>query len=238
MFIGIEPDLRNFTERSLKPGETVLDIGANVGLLARPFCKLVRRTGRVLAFEPAPENLQALRFNLRRFPQAEIVELAISDNNESSTFYLNCESGTGNSLVPLGLGFDKMKPQEISVQCQTLDLFLKQRPDVRPDWVKIDVEGGEFRVLHGMQESVCKFPNMRILIEVCLQNLGGIDRAEQLVAEIRAMGFTPHLIRMDGTTEPFRGVSEHPDSFAPHGYVNLFCARDKPPMRNKNLKSN
>jgi len=218
--VGIEPDVMQFTAREMKADDTVLDIGANVGLLARHFCKCVGSGGRVLAFEPAPENFQALRYNLRRYSQAEVVDLAISDNNELATFYLHRTSGTGNSLVPHALGM-----RRIQVQCQTLDMYLSHHTNVRPDWVKIDVEGGEFYVLRGMHETVRNFPDLRIIVELCPQHLGGIKQAEGLISELQGMSFGVHLIHDDGATEPFRSVYEHTDSFAPNGYVNILCMR-------------
>ncbi|MEI6564445.1 MAG: FkbM family methyltransferase [bacterium] len=224
MTVGIEPDLLSFSSRVMAPGETVLDIGANIGVLSRHFCRCVGESGRVLSFEPEPENLQALRYNLKRYRQAYVIEYAISDSNEPATFYLNRISGTGNSLVPHQLG-----TRQIQVSCQTLDTFLGQHPDVRPDWVKIDVEGGEFQVLRGMRETVRLFPAIRLIIELCPQNLGGIESAEDLVAELLRLGFVLHWINLDGTTLPFLGVRMHHSAFEAQGYVNLYCVGNGTP---------
>lgn len=219
---GVERDLQAFAKRAMIPGETVLDIGANAGLMSRCFAHCVGRGGRVLAFEPEPGNVDALKFNLRRFPWARVYERALSDTNEVATFYLNCVSGTGNSLVPHELG-----TREIKVRCQTLDDFLAGHLDVRPDWIKIDVEGAEPRVLRGMQQTVRNFPGVRLLIELCPGNLGGIEQAAQLVMEIKKMYFQVFLINMDGSTSPFSGVKSHSDRLACHGYLNIYCVRER-----------
>ncbi len=217
---GVERDLQLLASRTMIPGETVLDIGANAGLISRHFAHCVGPGGRVLAFEPEPGNVDALKFNLRRLPWACVYEMALSDTNEVATFYLNCVSGTGNSLVPHALG-----TREIKVRCQTLDEFLAKNQDVRPDWIKIDVEGAEPRVLRGMQKTVRNFPEVRLLIELCPANLGGMEQAAQLVMEIKKMDFQVFLINMDGSTSPFLGVTSHSDSLARHGYFNIYCAR-------------
>ena len=220
MTVGIEPDLQRFVAAAIAPGETVLDVGANVGFLARLFCRCVGPAGHVLAFEPEPDNLQALRYNLKSYPQAKVHDCAISDSNQPAIFYLNRVSGAGNSLVPHVLG-----TTQIRVSCQTLDSFLGQHPEVRPDWVKIDVEGGEFHVLRGMRDTVRLFPDMKLLIELCPENLGGIKPAELLVAELLGMGFTLHLIDQNGSIVPFQGMCAHRDAFISQGYVNLYSVR-------------
>jgi len=220
MTVGIEPDLQRFVGAAMIPGETVLDVGANVGFLSRLFCRCVGPSGHVLAFEPEPDNLQALRYNLKRYPQAIVHDSALSDHNGSATLYLNRVSGTGNSLVPHELG-----TRQIRVTCQTMDAFLGQHPEVRPDWVKIDVEGGEFNVLRGMRNMVRLFPDVKLIIELCPENLGGDKAAGLLVSDLQGMGFSMQLIRPDGSTAPFQGVSAHRDALIRQGYVNLFSVR-------------
>jgi FkbM family methyltransferase len=217
-FIGIEPDLMNLTQREIRPGDTVLDVGANAGLVARHFCRCVGPAGRVFAFEPALDNLEALRFNMRRCPQAEVFALALSDENGTAVFYLNRVSGTGNSLVPHELGTTSMQ-----VTCQTLDSFLAERPDIKPDWIKIDVEGAEFQVLRGMKQTVDRFPGLRLIVELCPGNLGGMDRAEKLVSELQALSFDISVIQLDGSVKPYRALSDYADRLATLGYVNLYA---------------
>lgn len=217
-FEGIEPDVMHLIAREMRTGETVLDVGANVGLIARHVAQCVGPSGRVLAFEPALDNLDALRFNMRRCPRVEIFDLALSDENGTAVFYLNRVSGTGNSLIPHELGTTSMQ-----VTCQTLDLFLAERPDVKPDWIKIDVEGGEFQVLRGMKQTIDRFPGLRLIVELCPGNLGGMERAEALVDELRALSFDVSVIQFDGSLKPYRSLSDYGDRLATRGYVNLYA---------------
>lgn len=217
MTVGIEPDLQCFVRREVKPGECVLDVGANIGYLARLFSRCVGSNGHVLAFEPEPENFRVLTHNLRRFSQASVFSLALSDAVGTAVLYLNRVSGTGNSLMPHPFG-----TREITVTCSTLDQFLEKNIKVRPDWVKIDVEGGEFHVLRGMKETARRFPGMKVIIELCPLNLGGDVAAERLVQELRGMGFTLNVICQDGSVLPFVGLERHRSLFVNLGYVNLY----------------
>jgi FkbM family methyltransferase len=220
MTVGIEPDLQGFVRREIKAGECVLDIGANVGYLARLFSCCVGKKGRVLAFEPEPENVKALTSNLKRFTQASVYSLAMTDYVGTADFYLNRVSGTGNSLVPHPLG-----TREITVPCSTLDQFLEEHPDVHPDWVKIDVEGGEFHVLRGMKAAVRQFPGLKVIIELCPLNLGGEVAAERLVKELRGLDLVLHVICQDGSARPYENLAQHGHLLADSGYVNLYGAR-------------
>ena len=145
VFHGIEKDVFSAAVRLFKPDMTVLDVGANVGLLTRHFAKLVGKKGKVIAFEPDPNTRAALVFNVSKFTVVEVRDEALTEANGPVTLHLNPESGTGNSLVNVADG-----GRSIEVPGLTMDAFLATRPELRVDVVKIDVEGAEIHVLRGM----------------------------------------------------------------------------------------
>ena len=59
-----ERPLQSALQRELRPGATFFDIGANVGFVTLIAARLVGPSGRVVAFEPVPENVAAIRENL------------------------------------------------------------------------------------------------------------------------------------------------------------------------------
>jgi FkbM family methyltransferase len=81
---------------------TVMDVGANVGLLTRQFCQRVGKGGRVYAFEPDPLTFRFLEFNTQPFKNKELTQFAVSDNQGPALLHLNFTSGTGNSLLTQG----------------------------------------------------------------------------------------------------------------------------------------
>lgn len=220
LFHGIEQDIVRCTARLLHPGMTVLDVGANIGFLARHFCRCVGSKGRVIAFEPEPENASVLRHNLRGHPQSEVVQVALGEKTGPARFFVHKLSGTGNSLVPHAA---EMRP--VDVECQRLDDFLTSRPEIKPDLVKIDVEGGECLVLQGMTKTIQASPGLMLLMELCPANLGGPERAEALVDRLRSLEHLVFLVKNDGSVEPFRSLSAHAEAFLPHGYVNVLSLR-------------
>ncbi|MGD0615984.1 MAG: FkbM family methyltransferase [Verrucomicrobiota bacterium] len=220
---GTEPGVQNLCRRLLREGMTVVDIGANVGFLARHFCRRVGPGGKVFAFEPDPFTFEFLGFNTRSFANKQLTQCAISDNHEPALLHLNPVSGTGNSLL------NKVDSSEtVSVPCISLDEFLDKAGKPAVDVVKIDVEGAELSVLRGMRQTIARLPGLQIIIEYCPKNLrdSGVD-PRAVYDEIKAGGFTIQSIRDDGSTQSLDRFDCLEPVLNPFGYTNLLCTRNK-----------
>jgi len=218
---GIEPDIRNLCSRFVSKGMTVLDVGANAGLISRHFCRLVGEKGRVFSFEPDPLIFRFLEFNTRPFANKELVQCAVSDNHEPMQLHLNSCSSLGNSL------FNKAGSVEsVSVSCISLDEFLKNHGEPVVDVIKIDTEGAELSVLRGMRQTIARLPALKIIIEYAPQNLKGAGVVPQRVLdELRSHQFCLQIIQNDGGLKKINSLDVPPADFNPSGYVNLFCTR-------------
>lgn len=117
------------------PESLVLDIGANIGVMSMIFAK---RAGRVIAFEPAPRAIPMLKANTEKLANVEIMQVALS-NRAGTAFFDEAAELDISSLSDSG----------IEVATTTLDA-LRLKPDV----IKIDVEGYEHRVLEGATETL------------------------------------------------------------------------------------
>lgn len=137
----------------IRPGDTVVDVGAHSGLHTANFCDLVGPSGAVLAFEPLPTAFEALA--ARRLP-ARLVNAALSSSPGRSSF-------TFARGVPEESGLrqrrfsrpDLSDPVVIDVEVRRLDDFLPDLTSLR--YVKIDIEGGEIDCLRGATESIGRF---------------------------------------------------------------------------------
>ncbi|HEV2435947.1 MAG TPA: FkbM family methyltransferase [Verrucomicrobiae bacterium] len=200
---------------------TVMDVGANVGLLTRQFCRQVGPNGRVFAFEPDPLTFQFLEFNTRSFKNKELTQCAVSANHEPALLHLNFGSGMGNSLL------NKSHAREsVPVNCISLDEFLKQRGNPVVDIIKIDVEGAELSVLRGMRQTMARLPGLKIIIEYCPKNLQGSGVApREVFDELRAQQFSLQVIQPDGGVKAVDRFDELDGHLNPSGYVNLLCSR-------------
>jgi FkbM family methyltransferase len=125
-------------EEHLKPGMVAYDVGANIGYLALYLCSRVGPTGAVFAFEPEPDNFRELETNVR-------------GNAIPFCYPLQMAVGAAEGVVSINSGLNGTIAGTAEQGCPmvSIDAFCRSNPE--PDFVKIDVEGYELHVLHGMQ---------------------------------------------------------------------------------------
>lgn len=144
--------------RLIRPGMTVIDIGAHIGYYTRIFSELVGPTGRVLAFEAEPENFDLLHAHVSgaKYKNVEAFPYAVADSAGKLTGHSNHSLVDGSP--------DSNGAREI--ETVSLDEFLAGRGIDRADFVKIDVEGAEPLVLAGMHETIARSPQLAMLVEL------------------------------------------------------------------------
>ena len=146
-----EPDVQALLHRLLKPGAVFYDVGAHLGYFALPAARLVGATGKVVAFDPDPENAARIRRNAEYNQLSnvlEVIEAALWSQGMKEITY---RRGTPRSQG--GVSQDGQEPvlaraERITVACTSLDEIV-QRTQRPPDLLKIDVEGGEPKVVGG-----------------------------------------------------------------------------------------
>jgi len=178
-----------FLECHIKPGMTVIDIGANLGMYSLAIAKLVGESGRVYAFEPAPSLYRAAARNIQRNDMAGIVRLenvALGSKTGNALLYPGGFNSGNSRLVA-----SSRHPDAVRVSLSRLDDIL---PDLSVDWIKIDVQGWEVEVLRGMQETLRRNPSIRLYFEFWA---AGLRRAGEnpatLTEMLQANGFSIFL---------------------------------------------
>jgi FkbM family methyltransferase len=154
-----EPEVRRIFRAVLPLGGIALDIGANVGWHTLLMASLVGASGRVIAVEANPAVRQRLQdhLSLNRFKQVDVMPCAAADTEEMMEFYAppanDPDSGNGH-VVEVGTG---ERGGTIRVEARRLDAIIDAAGVERVDLIKIDVEGFEWRVLRGGEETIAKF---------------------------------------------------------------------------------
>lgn len=153
-----EPQESNFFMEWLRPGMTVLDVGANFGYFTVLAARGVGPSGRVHAFEPEPGNFARLEKNIEAngySGRATAHRIALSDAPGRAELFTDPANLGNPSLarknVPVGKG-------SVMVDVLTLDAFLESLGPSRPrvDLVKMDTQGFEPQVIAGARELLAR----------------------------------------------------------------------------------
>lgn len=151
-----------------KPGMTVIDVGANIGLYSILAEKRMEGTGTVWAFEPSLESFHRLEKNLRLNACQRVRPFRVALGAYPSTsMKLKSDAGFGDAyryLSPNGSVGKESGDQEW-VPVTTLDLLCRDREIGGAAFIKIDVEGGEYLALQGAQEFLRANPEVCIMFE-------------------------------------------------------------------------
>ena len=126
----------------------VLDVGANIGLYSESFLRSCPRA-KIYAFEPSSTARGLLIERLSKYPQVSIIPMALGSENKVMTLYSDTP---GSGLASLSkrriehFGIELNLREEVKVT--TLDLWI-QGNKVKPDLLKLDIEGFELFALQG-----------------------------------------------------------------------------------------
>jgi FkbM family methyltransferase len=186
----------------VRPGDVVYDAGANIGLYARYLIQGLH-AGRVVAFEPMPDNRSLLSENVALAgigDRVTLLPMALADEDGSATFQVDdvqSASGTLDKVTGgepcvgrrnLGLG-----PRTAQVLCRRLDTVIPERGLPVPDVIKIDVEGAEALLLRGAGR-LLREHSPKLLIE-----LHGVTEIREVLGLLDDLGYAaagkvyPHI---------------------------------------------
>lgn len=128
--------------RLIRKDTNCIDAGCHYGSMLSRFCSLAPR-GRHLAIEAIPSKAAFLR---RKFPDVEVLQLALSDTPGTVSFYINLDQSGFSGMAPHSEG----RVEKIEVPSNRLDQIVPA--DRRFDVLKVDVEGAELFLFRGATE--------------------------------------------------------------------------------------
>lgn len=219
---------RAFLLTHVRPGMTVVDVGANQGLYTLLFAQRVGPTGRVIAFEPDDMLHAAAKENISHHHASNVHlhHCALGSTVGSMTLYRSLLNSGDNRLTPNSR--ENGPRQEIQVRVETLDGMLAGQ---RVDFIKIDVQGWEMEVFRGMERLLDDPRNAdtAIFFEYWPQGLidAGDDRMEPLTFLTRKK-FTLFQV-IDARLEAITDVIEFAGKVEAGTYRNLYAIRRRTP---------
>ncbi len=176
-----EKEVQTALAALLRPGMVYFDAGANVGFFAILAARILGPKGRVVCFEPLPQNAQQIEHNsrLNGFSNIQVCLDALGGSNRSETFQTSAEP-TWGMLNSVGKIPDRSSGT-ITVNVRTLDSLCGPGALPYPDLMKIDVEGAEVELLEGAAATIAASRPL-LIIELHRNN-------EIVLAALRKLGY-------------------------------------------------
>lgn len=171
MLLGsYEAEERRLMGRFLRRGQTVVDVGANVGYLTRFFARATSEIGKIYAFEPNPMVFPLLKRNTASFPQVCALNVGLSFDDKEAELFLPGSNYSVGSFCP---GYPALHVvsresntlHSVRAQLRNGDACLAEQGVDKIDILKIDVEGWELNVLRGLEKTILRSPSIAIFCE-------------------------------------------------------------------------
>jgi FkbM family methyltransferase len=171
----------SFVEHSLKKGDVFIDVGANIGIFSLVASLQVGEEGKVYSFEPIKKNYDSLtnHIQINNIKNAILEKIAVSDNQGILNLYLNENDKNSGMATAYSDNFTLAE----TVPSTSLDLYFADKNDRPIKLIKIDIEGGEYPALLGMQQLLRK-DKPDLLIEINPDTPHGQKKIEDFLFEL------------------------------------------------------
>ncbi|GGO93609.1 hypothetical protein GCM10011584_32710 [Nocardioides phosphati] len=212
-----EPEETAWYRAHVRPGDLVVEVGANIGYFALILAQQVGPEGKVISFEPDPDLNKILRRNVtfNGYPQVDVREAAVAAEPGTATFFRSSVSTGDHRLFAHG-------PDDESFPVRIVTLDDELAGERRVDLLKMDIQGAEPLALAGAAKVLAENPPRRILMEFWPHGIVGMGNdPRELVALLRHAGYT--IDRIDG--RPFDEDEALRAEMTPENlhWVNLVC---------------
>jgi FkbM family methyltransferase len=183
-----EPQETILFRRLVRPGMTVVDVGANWGYFTLVAAHLTGPAGRVVALEPHPGLHATLVRNVAAngYATVECACVAAGPVTARAAFHAHPEDGGNSGLTRVAA--DGM-PFHFTAPVEPLDALMARSGIAVVDLVKIDVEGAEAGVLAGMRDGLAARAYRYLLVELHPSSATGAASIEECVAILAARGY-------------------------------------------------
>lgn len=188
-------------------GQVVYDVGAAYGIFTLFFAESVGKNGKVIAFEPNPKLCRQIIENLELnyLENVEVRQIALGKEKKSEALAFPSRiPGIGSIEIHEKYRILSLKNAEtVPVQVNTVDNLVAAEKLPKPDFVKIDVQGAEFDVLLGMNQTIRDY-KPKIFVEV--HSIPYIDwkieNAARALKFLRAKGYSIYHVESERFFNP------------------------------------
>lgn len=147
-------------KNEIKPGQIVVDAGANVGFYTRLFSQIVGPSGKVYAFEPDPKNFEVLKFRTSKLENVVTENKALTDKTKMLFLFLSPAMNVDHQCYDGNEG-----RQGIEIEGVALDEYFEINKLNSLDFIKSDLQGYDHIAFQGMKKLIQKNMRLKICVE-------------------------------------------------------------------------
>ena len=185
-----EPVLSTALRELAKPGDVVVDIGANIGYFTLLLAKSVGPTGTVVAIEAMPKIADRMRFHVDRngLSNVRLVQAAITTAVMPVTMFAGPDTNTGASTARADYGY----AATCVVEGKPLSMILSETERKSVTVIKCDIEGAELPIMAQLLDELDDYPQLRaVAVEA---NAADQPEWSKLFDRFVSLGFRPHQL--------------------------------------------
>lgn len=193
-----EPHATKWIYKIVKPGMIVADVGANIGYYTIQLSKIVGSNGQVYAFEPFSPFRERLIDHLHWNNCHNVIlsGFGLSDKivTNRQIYFAGNKSGSA-TLVSLD---DPSFSEAANVNLNTLDNYVDEIGITKLDFIKVDIDGYEFKFISGALDSLERFRPIILMEFSHLHLLHEGSGVEELASMLKGLGYSFYSERTGG----------------------------------------
>jgi len=203
----------------IEHGETVLDIGANIGFYTDIFSDIVGSNGKVHAFEPDILNYSHLRKYFDKRNNVSLQQKAISEKTGSLKIFTSKLLNVDHRTYPI-----EQYESSYNIEAVSIDDYVAG--GFKIDFIKMDIQGNELKALRGMEKTLNAFKPI-LLTEFWPSGLKQAgDSADDYLSLVQSYGYSIYQLN-DGIISNFqREIIPGLELKGDFGYINILLSHN------------
>lgn len=147
-------------KKIIKPGDYILDIGANIGFYAKLLSQFTTNKGKVFCFEPDSQNFKYLQKNTKEIGNIILFNKAVSDKTDVIKVYKSKLLNVDHRTYPVN-NYDSVE----EITSVSIDELIKDQTIPKVNIIKIDIQGFELTAFSGMKNLLSSNADLKIIAE-------------------------------------------------------------------------
>jgi FkbM family methyltransferase len=208
MYYGIyEEHLVRWIARNIRPGDAIIEPGANIGYITGRLLAALNGNGTLLSLEPSRHCIDQLRRNndLNAIGNLRLMHAAIATRPGSETFWETPQ------IISAGYGYlqpanwdNSSEGERYTIQTHNVDELMQEHGLSRLAFLKLDVEGSEVPALQGAQRAIARQAIDHIMVETYVDkdDPRSVTLVDTMCDLLESSGYRPHSMRRNGTIRP------------------------------------